>query len=68
MFARYLPLAKQKCKKLILMIQKPLGELFRQNPHLGVDVVIDQFTPESNIDFDVHLPMLSLPYILKMPP
>ena len=66
MFARYLPLAKQKCKKLILMIQKPLGELFRQNPHLGVDVVIDQFTPESNIDFDVHLPMLSLPYILKL--
>ena len=66
MFARYLPLARKRCKKLILMIQKPLGELFRQNPHLGADIVIDQFTPENMIDFDVHLPMLSLPYTLKL--
>ena len=66
MFARYLPLAKKKCKKLVLMIQKPLGDLFRQNPQLGVDEIIDQFVPEANIDFDVHLPMLSLPYTLGL--
>ena len=66
MFARYLPLVRQKCKKLILFIQKPLAPLFAINKHLGIDEIIDRYIPESNIEFDVHAPMLSLPYILGL--
>ena len=66
MFARYLPLVKRKCKKLILFIQKPLAPLFEANPHLGIDQIIDRYIPESMIDFDVHCPMLSLPYLLGL--
>ena len=66
MFARYLPLLKERCKKIILHIQKPLKALFEENPQLGVDEIIDGFVPENEIDFDVHVPMLSLPYLLGL--
>lgn len=66
MFARYFPLLKKRCKKIILKIQEPLAKLFLENPQLGVDEIIYEFVPESDIDFDVHLPMLSLPYVLGL--
>lgn len=66
MFARYLPILKQRCKKIILHVQKPLKPLFEENPQLGVDEIIDGFVPENEIDFDVHSPMLSLPYLLNL--
>ncbi len=66
MFARYLPLVAQRAKKLLFMCQKPLAPLFRDNPNLGIDEVIDKFIPEQNIDFDVHAPLLSLPYLLGL--
>lgn len=65
MFARYLPILANRCKKLLFMCQKPLAQLFRDNP-LGIDQIIDQFIPESEIDFDVHAPLLSLPYLLGL--
>ena len=65
MFARYLPLVANRCKKLILSCQKSLTPLFKLNP-LGVDEIIDSFIPEQNIEFDVHAPLLSLPYLLKL--
>ena len=65
MFARYLPLVANRCKKLILLCQKPLTPLFKINS-LGVDQIIDTYIPEQNIDFDVHAPLLSLPYLLKL--
>ena len=66
MFARYLPLVAQKCKKLIFMCQKPLAPLFRENMNLGIDEIIDTFVPEQNLEFDVHAPLMSLPYILRL--
>ena len=66
MFARYLPILKERCKKIILHIQKPLKALFEENPQLGVDEIIDGFVPEKEIDFDTHVPMLSLPYLLNL--
>lgn len=65
MFSRYLPLAAKKCKKLIFKCQKPLAPLFRENG-LGIDEVIDSFVPEGSIDFDYHIPLLSLPHALKL--
>ena len=65
MFSRYLPLLKQKCKKLIFYPQKPLIPLFEANG-LGIDELIEGFIPESHMDFDVHAPLLSLPYLLGL--
>lgn len=66
MFSRYLPLVANKCKKLLFMVQKPLAPLFHDNLNLGIDEIIDRYIPETEIDFDVHAPLLSLPYILGL--
>ena len=65
MFARYLPLLKKRCKKLIFYPQKPLVPLFSQS-NLGIDEIIEGFIPEQNLDFDVHTPLMSLPYLLGL--
>lgn len=65
MFARYLPLLKKRCKKLILYPQKQLVPLFERS-NLGIDEIIEGFIPEQNLDFDVHAPLLSLPYLLGL--
>lgn len=65
MFARYLPLLAQRCKKIILGVQKQLSPLFRDN-NLGVDQIMDTFLPEWQVDFDVHAPLMSLPYLLGL--
>ena len=66
MFSRYLPLAAKKCKKLIFMCQQPLTPLFAENPQLGISELIGTYIPESEMDFDYHAPLLSLPYILGL--
>ena len=65
MFARYLPLLKKKCKKLVFYPQKPLVSLFEQS-NLGIDEIVEGYIPEQNMDFDVHTPILSLPYLLGL--
>ncbi len=65
MFSRYLPLAKKRCKKLVFYPQRPLVPLFEKS-NLGIDELIDGFIPEQNMDFDVHCPILSLPYVLGL--
>lgn len=65
MFSRYLPLLKKKCKKVIFYPQKQLVPLFVES-NLGVDEIIEGFIPEQNLSFDVHAPLLSLPYLLKL--
>lgn len=65
MFARYLPLLKKRCKKLIFYPQKQLVPLFSIS-NLGIDEIIEGFIPEQEMDFDVHAPLLSLPYLLKL--
>ena len=66
MFARYLPLVAQRCKKLIFMCPKELTPLFNENKHLGIDEIIDTFIPNRKLDIDVHASLLSLPYVLKL--
>lgn len=65
MFSRYLPLLKKKCKKIVFYPQKQLVPLFEQS-NLGIDEIIEGFIPEQNMDFDVHAPLLSLPYLLGL--
>lgn len=64
MFARYLPMLKSKCKKLIVKPQVPLAELLQENfPDIEV---MKLFEHESVMDFDYHVPILSLPYVLGL--
>jgi len=65
MFARYLPILKKRCKKVILYPQKQLVQLFSEN-NLGIDEIIEGFIPEQKMSFDVHAPLLSLPYLLGL--
>ena len=65
MFSRYLPLLKQKCKKLVFYPQQQLVPLFAESG-LGIDEIIEGFIPEQSMDFDVHSPLLSLPYLLGL--
>lgn len=65
MFSRYLPLLKKKCKKILFHLQKPLVPLYSQS-NLGIDEIIEGYIPEQMMDFDVHTPLLSLPYLLGL--
>ena len=65
MFLRYIPLLAEKCKKIVFHPQKQLIPLLKDNP-LGIDKVIEKFTPECDMEFDVHAPLLSLPYLLGL--
>lgn len=64
MFARYLPELQKRCKRIILKPQKALVQLFKDNfPDVEI---MNLFYEEDKINFDVHLPFLSLPYVLGL--
>ncbi|MCD8377344.1 MAG: tetratricopeptide repeat protein [Candidatus Gastranaerophilales bacterium] len=64
MFVRYLPLLKQRCKHIIFKPQLPLAELFEENfPDIEV---MKLFKHETQLHFDYHIPLLSLPYALGL--
>jgi Tfp pilus assembly protein PilF len=64
MFARYLPLLRTKCKHLIFKPQLPLAELFEENfPDIEI---MRLFKHETVMDFDYHIPILSIPYALGL--
>ena len=64
-YARYFPLLKKRCKKLLFKPQEELVELFRENP-LGIDEIITYEIDPVNLHFDTYVPMLSLPYLLGL--
>lgn len=62
-YARYFPLLKERCGKLLFKPQQELLPLFEENS-LGVDRFIT--FEDENIEFDIYVSMLSLPYILGL--
>ena len=62
-YARYFPLLKERCGKLLFKSHEELVELFKENS-LGVDEYVTYLTTE--IDFDYYVPMMSLPYLLGL--
>lgn len=64
MFARYLPILKERCGKILFKPQQELVELFKENP-LGCEI-IERTLPEEMMDFDCHIPLMSLPYVLGL--
>lgn len=61
MYARYLPLLGKMCKKVIFKPQFHLAELF-QDSDLNCEVL---GLTDNLDDFDVQLPLMSVPYVLK---
>ena len=67
MFARYLPLVAERCRKLTFLCPKNIAPLFELNKkHLGIDTIIDTFIPNTKLEADVHTSLLSLPYLLDL--
>ena len=64
MFARYLPLLKERVGYVIFKPQRELVNLFREN-NFGCEIM-GTFLPEEKIHFDYHIPIMSLPYALSL--
>lgn len=64
MFARYLSALKDKCKKILFKPQLCFIDFFKEN-NFGCEI-IDINTRQEDMLFDVHIPLLSLPYYLNL--
>lgn len=60
-FIRYAKLVKEKNGTVIVAVQKPLVTLMKRCKYIDQVISLDETPPH----FDVHSPMLSLPYALK---
>lgn len=64
LFCRYLSLLKDKCAKVLFCPQICFTEFFKEN-NFGAEI-IDSKTLPDEIDFDYHIPIMSIPYVLKL--
>lgn len=62
MYARYIPVLKNMCKKVIFKPQFHLFDLFNDSD-LGCET-LDLLT--NSVDFDVQIPLMSVPYVLQL--
>ena len=63
MLYRFMPELTKKCKKVIFKPQKELKPLFENNSY-GAEIM-GMFKTEKEMEFDYHLPFLSLPFVLN---
>lgn len=63
LYARYFPVLKQMGAKVLFKPQLCFEEFFKEND-LGIEV-IDYKKSKEEIDFDYHLPIMSIPYVLQ---
>lgn len=66
MFSRYLPLLESLGAKVLFKPQKELKNLFQEN-NFNTEI-INFDIPENTLEFDEHIPLLSLPRIFKTNP
>jgi Flp pilus assembly protein TadD len=60
-FIRYAKLVKEKNGIVIAAVQKPLLTIMKLCKHIDTVISVDETPPH----FDVHSPIMSLPYVLK---
>lgn len=63
MYARYLALLKDKFKKVLFKPQACFIDLFKENNY-GAEIV-DNRTLPSELIFDVHIPLMTIPFVLN---
>lgn len=61
MYARYLPLLSKRCAKVIFKPQSSLVNLLKDS-NLGAEIID---LPQSDLNFDFHIPLMSVPYVLQ---
>lgn len=64
MYARYLALLKDKCAKVLFKPQLCFVDFFKEN-NFGAEIIESKTLPE-NVVFDVHIPLMSIPYVLQL--
>lgn len=63
MFSRYVLMLQDIAQKVVFKPQQALKELFITSDFKAD--IIDESIPEDNLEFDVHIPLLSLPLLFK---
>lgn len=64
MYARYLPLLKDKCAKVLFKPQIGHIQLLKDADY-GIEI-LDQKVFEPELEFDVHIPLMSIPHALGL--
>lgn len=64
MYLRYLSLLKGMCAKVLFKPQECFIDFFKEN-NFGAEIIENRTLPKDVI-FDVHIPLMSLPYVLKL--
>lgn len=64
MYVRYLELLKNKFKKVFFQPQLCFTDLFKEN-NFGATIIDSKLLPKDVI-FDVHIPLMSIPYVLGL--
>lgn len=64
MYARFFPMLKEKCKKIIFKPQINFESLFDEN-NFGMEIIKSKTLPQ-DVNFDVHIPLMELPYVLNI--
>lgn len=64
MYARYLALVKDMFKKVLFKPQLCFVDFFKEN-NFGAEIIESRTLP-SDVIFDVHIPLMSIPYVLKL--
>ena len=62
-FVRYLPVLHSMGAKVLFKPQKELEKLLHQSDIKAE--IIDNSTPDESLTFDTHIPLMSIPYLLK---
>lgn len=62
MYARYLPLLKEKFAKVVFKPQSGFVNLFKDSD-LGAEIID---LPIQDMDFDFHIPLMSVPFVLQL--
>lgn len=63
MYLRYLDCLKGMFKKVLFIPQMCFESFFKEN-NFGAEIIESRTLPE-NVIFDVHIPLMSIPYVLK---
>lgn len=63
MYVRYLDCLKGMFKKVLFKPQLAFIDFFKEN-NLGAEIIESRTLPE-DVAFDVHIPLMSIPYVLK---
>lgn len=63
MLYRFVPELVKLAKKVIIKPQKELAQLFEENSY-GAEI-IEKFDPNKELNFDYHIPFLSIPLVLN---